>query len=182
MTLRNTSTDWGSLTKWLHWLVAIGVFYLIYLGLEQSNMERGDAKSAVRALHGSVAAVVFALMTVRLIWRFMNATPAHPEGMPGWQRATATLVHWGLYISVFVQLAAGMMTVATGGRPIPFFGLFSVPLPVTKDSDAHHFWEGVHEFTWKIVAALLILHVLAALYNHFVRKNDVVSRMTTGTA
>jgi len=180
MTLRNTSTDWGSLAKWLHWLVAIGIFYLIYLGLEQSNMERGDAKNAVRALHGSVAAVVFVLMTIRLIWRFMNETPAHPENMPGWQRGMATLVHWGLYITVFIQLVAGMMIVSTGGKPVPFFGLFSVPLPVAKDSDAHHFWEEVHEFTWKIIAALLILHVLAALYNHFVLRNDVVRRMTSG--
>jgi cytochrome b561 len=168
------------LARWLHWLAAIGIFYLIYLGLEQSNMERGDAKSAVRALHGSVAAVVFLIMTVRVVWRFMNQTPAHPENTPGWQNAIATLVHWGLYITVFVQLVAGMMVVATGGKPVPFFGLFSVPLPVSEDRDAHHFWEEVHEFTWTIIAALLIVHVLAAIYNHFVLKNDVLRRMTSG--
>ncbi len=180
MTLGNTSTEWGSLSRWLHWLAAIGIFYLIYLGLEQSNMERGDAKNAVRALHGSVATVVFVLMTIRVVWRFMSQTPAHPENMPGWQRAISAIVHWGLYASVFLQLAAGMLVVGTGGRPVPFFGLFSVPLPVSEDRGAHHFWEEVHEFTWKIIAALLIVHVIAAIYNHFVLKNDVLRRMTSG--
>lgn len=182
MALRNSSTEYGSLAKWLHWLITIGIFVLIYLGLEQSGMEKGDERSAVRALHASIALVVFVLMTIRLLWRFMNEVPAHPDGMPAWQRGIATLVHWGLYIAVFLQLSSGPMTVATGGSRLPFFGVFSIPLPVAEDADAHHFWEEVHEFTWKIVALLLILHVLGALYNHFIRKNDVLRRITTGVS
>ncbi len=180
MALRNTSMEYGWLAKWLHWLIAIGIFYLIYLGLQQAEMERGDARTAVRATHASFALLVFALMTVRLIWRSMNEVPAHPDGMPGWQRAMATLVHLGLYLSVFAQLAAGAMIVATGGNRLPFFGLFSIPLPVAENHDAHEFWEEVHEVTWAIIAALIIVHVIAALYNHFALKNDVLRRMTSG--
>lgn len=178
MTLRNTQDEYGSLAKWLHWLIAIGIFALIYLGLEQSGMERGPDRSEIRALHGSIAMLVLVLMTIRLAWRFMNEVPAHPDGMPGWQRAAAALVHWGIYIAVFVQLSAGALIVGTGGRPLPFFGLFSVPLPIAENHDNHEFWEEIHEFTWKIIAVLLVLHVLAALYNHFVAKNDVLRRMT----
>jgi len=100
--------------------------------------------------------------------------------MPGWQHAVATLVHWVIYVAVFVQLISGPITIATGGRAIPFFGLFSFPLPVEESEEAHHFWEEVHEFSWKIVAAIVVLHILGALYNHFVAKNDVLRRMTTG--
>jgi len=180
MTLRNTSTEFGSLAKWLHWLVAFGIFWLIYLGLEQSGMDRGPAREELRAFHGSVALVVFALMTVRLVWRLTNDVPAHPAGIAAWQRTTATLVHWGLYVAVFVQLLSGPITVATGGKPVPFFGLFSIPLPIEENRDVHEIWEEVHKFAWKIVAALLILHVVAALYNHFIAKNDVLRRMTVG--
>lgn len=83
MTLRNTQDNYGSLTKWLHWLVAIGIFALIYLGLEQSGMERGSDRDAIRALHGSIAMLVLVLMTIRIIWRFMNEVPAHPAGVQG---------------------------------------------------------------------------------------------------
>jgi len=63
---------------------------------------------------------------------------------------------------------------------LPVFGLFSIPLPVAEDHDAHEFWEEVHEFVWKPLAALVVLHILGALYNHFVVKNDVLRRMTHG--
>lgn len=181
MALRNTVVEWGSLAKILHWLIAIGVFSLIWLGLEQAGMERGPEKMSVRATHGSIALLVLSLMTIRIVWRLMNATPAHPAGMPGWQRLAATFTHWAIYVAVFVQLIAGAITVATGGNGLPFFGLFSVPLPIEEDSDAHHFWEEIHEFSWKPLAALLVLHVLASLYNHFVSKNDVLRRMTVGS-
>jgi cytochrome b561 len=180
MGLKNTAVDYGSLAKALHWLVAIGLFALIYLGLEQAGMERGDEKDRIRFIHASIAAITLILMTVRIVWRFMNEVPAHPDGMPGWQRMISSFVHWGLYVAVFAQLSAGAMVVGTGGQGIPVFGLFTIPLPVAEDHDAHEWWEGVHEFVWKPLAALLVIHILGALYNHFVVKNDVLRRMTVG--
>jgi len=180
MALRNTALEFGSLAKWLHWLVAIGICLLIWLGLEQAGMEVGAEKSAVRATHASVALIVFGLMSIRIIWRLMNAVPEHPYSMPGWQKLSSTLVHLGLYVAVFVQLLSGPMTVATGGNRLPFFGLFSIPLLIEENSDNHHFWEEVHESAWIAVAVLLIIHILGSLYNHFIARNDVLRRMTTG--
>ncbi len=50
MELRNTNTEYGSLARALHWLVAIGIFWLIYLGLTQAGGTRpgedGDTRNA----------------------------------------------------------------------------------------------------------------------------------------
>jgi cytochrome b561 len=180
MALRNTTTEFGSLAKALHWLVAVGLLVLIYLGLEQAGLERGPEKSEVRFIHASIAMAVLFLMTIRIIWRFLNDIPAHPDGMAAWQRLTASVVHWGLYAAVFLQLVSGSMTVATGGNALPFFGLFSIPLPVAENDDNHEFWEEIHEFAWIIVVVLIAVHVLGAIYNHFIAKNDVLRRMTVG--
>ena len=180
MSVRNTTSEWGSLAKALHWLIAIGIFVLIYLGLEQAGMERGDEKTRIRFIHASIASGVFFLMTLRLIWRWMNETPAHPEGIALVHKLTASIVQWGLYVTVFIQLVSGAMTVATNGTNLPFFGLFSIPLPVSENHDAHEFWEEIHETAWIAVAVLIGIHILGALYNHFVLKNDVVRRMTHG--
>jgi len=72
------------------------------------------------------------------------------------------------------------MVVGTGGKGVPVFGLFTIPVPVTENHDNHEWWEEVHEFAWKPLAALIIVHILGALYNHFIVKNDVVRRMTVG--
>lgn len=180
MGIRNTATDFGVLAKALHWLAAIGIFTLIYLGLEQASLPRGDEKSSLRFLHASVATATLAVMSLRIIWRFMNEVPGHPTGMAAWQRISASVVHWGLYIFVFAQLTAGVFVVGTGGRGLPFFGLFQIPLPIAEDHDSHEWWEGVHEFLWIPLAILLGIHVLGALYNHFIARNDVLRRMTTG--
>ena len=180
MELRNSSINYGVIAKSLHWLIAIALIALVYLGLDQAGMDPGDEKSRIRFIHSSIATITLVLMTVRIVWRFMNEIPAHPAAMPAWQRTISAIVHWGLYITVFIQLAAGAMVTATGGRDLPVFGLFSIPLPVAENHDAHEWWEEVHEFAWQPVAALLALHVLAALYNHFIVKNDVLRRMTVG--
>lgn len=180
MGLKNSSEQFGTVAKYLHWLVAAGILILLFLGIEQSDMERGDARTYIRFIHASLATVVFMLMTARLVWRFVSPPPGHPDGIPGWQRMSTSLVHWGLYICVFVQLSAGAMLTATGGKGLPMFGFFSIWLPVEENHDSHEWWEGIHGFMWRPLAILITLHVLAALYNHFVIKNDVLRRMTIG--
>lgn len=180
MALRNTSDEYGTLAKALHWLVAIGIFALIWLGLQQSGMDRGPERQDVRDLHGSIAIVVFILMSIRLVWRLINELPGHPEGAPAWQRAAAAVVHWGLYLAVFVQIIAGAMTVATGGRPLDFFGLTSIALPVAESDAGHEFWEEIHESLWIVIVVLLVAHVIAALYHQFIARDDVLRRMTVG--
>ena len=54
------------------------------------------------------------------------------------------------------------------------------PATVAEDHDAHEFWETVHEPFWWVIAVLVVIHILAAFYNHFVAKNDVLRRMTHG--
>lgn len=180
MALRNTQTEFGTLAKALHWLVTIGLFVLIYLGLDQSGMESGPERDQIRFVHASIALVVLCLMTIRIVWRSLNEVPGHPDGMAAWQRLSATAVHWGLYVAVFVQLTAGAMIVATAGKGLPFFGLFSIFLPVVEDHDNHEWWEEVHEFVWIPIAVLITVHILGALHNHFIAKNDVLRRMTFG--
>ena len=181
MGLKNTSTEWGSPARALHWIAAVGIIVLLWIGVQQSGLESGPERNELRMIHASIAIVVFVLMVLRLVWRWMNETPAHPGGNPRWQNAVSTLVHWGLYIAVFAQLTSGAMVVATNGNGLPFFGLFRIPVPVAENHDAHEFWEEIHEPGWWTIAVLLGLHILGALHNHFVRKNDVLRRMTPGT-
>jgi cytochrome b561 len=178
--LKNTRAEYGSLAKMLHWVVAAGLLAIIYLGLEQAGMESGDERSGLRFIHASIATITLILMTVRIAWRFLNEVPQSPDGMPAWERAIASLVHWGLYITVFAHLIVGALMNGTAGRGLPVFGLFTIPVPVAENRDAHEWWEEVHEVVWIPIAVLVSIHILAALYNHFIAKNDVLRRMTVG--
>ena len=177
MAIGNTTATYGWLARALHWVIAILIAYLIYLGLVSGDLE-GEAKSAMRATHKSFALLVLALMTVRVVWRLMNPRPEDPPGTPAWQKAAAFWAHWAIYAAVYFQLVVGILV--AGQRPISFFGLFEIGPLLTENREQHEFFEELHGVGWIVLAVLVGIHVLAAIYHQFIRKDDVVRRMTTG--
>lgn len=178
MALRNTTDTYGAFAKLLHWLIALMIVGMVIAGLTFTSMERGDARSQISMLHKSMGLLVLLLMSVRLLWRFTNVTPADPPGTPRWQNVAARLTHWALYAAVFFQLTVGILV--AGQRPIPFFGLFEFGPLLVENEAQHDLFEELHEAGWIVIALLTLLHVLAALYHHFVKKDDVLRRMTRG--
>ena len=178
MGLKNTTETYGWLAKILHWLIALLLIGLVAAGLIFTGMERGPERSELAGLHKSIALLTLLLLTIRLVWKFMNPRPAHPPGLSAWQRAAAPIAHGLLYAAVYFQLTVGILV--AGQRPIGFFGLFEIPPILEKNEEQHEFFEGLHELGWIILAVLASVHVLAALYHHFILKNDILRRITTG--
>jgi cytochrome b561 len=178
MALRNTSDRFGWLARTLHWLIALLLLGLIIAGLIFSGMERGPDRTELANLHKSVALLTLVLMTIRLIWKFLNPRPEHPPGLPAWQRASASIVHGLLYLAVYFQISVGILV--AGQQPIGFFGLFEFGPILVQNREQHEFFEELHEIGWIVLAVLVVIHVLAALYHHIVLKNDVLKRMTAG--
>ena len=58
MALSNTHTEFGPLARTLHWAVAVGIWTLVYLGLQQSGVESGPERTEIRAVHSSIALLV----------------------------------------------------------------------------------------------------------------------------
>lgn len=178
MALRNTEANYGWLAKLLHWLVTLLLIGMVVAGLTFTEMDRGDARTQLAALHKSTGLLVLLLMSIRLVWKLLNPTPADPAGTPAWQKLSARLTHWGLYAAVYFQLLAGILV--SGQRPIAFFGLFEFGPLLAENEKTHELFEELHETGWIIIAILTGVHVLAALYHHFVKKDDVLRRITTG--
>jgi cytochrome b561 len=160
----------------LHWSVAILLVCLVIAGLTFTEMENGPERTRLRDIHKSVGLLVLALMTVRVLWKFGNVAPADPTGTPRWQALAAQLVHWGLYAAIFFQITVGLLV--AGQQPISFFGLFEFGPLLSRNREQHEFFEELHETGWVIIATLVGVHVLAALYHHFVKKDGVLKRMT----
>jgi cytochrome b561 len=177
MALKNTAQGYGWLAKLLHWSIALLIVGLVWAGLTFTSMERGPERAELAALHKSVALLTLFLMTIRLAWRFANPVPADPPGTPAWQRLAASLTHWLLYAAIYFQLTVGVLVAAQ--RPIGFFSLVEIPALLEENREQHELFEELHELGWIIIAALVALHVLAALYHHFKLKDDVLKRMTS---
>ena len=64
------------------------------------------------------------------------------------------------------------------GYPVSFFGLFELPVLVDKDPSLAQFFRGVHGTVWILLVVAVIGHGGAALHHHFVRKDDVLKKMS----
>ncbi|CAN5124255.1 cytochrome b [soil metagenome] len=180
MPARNYAYNYGWISRALHWMVFLIIAIMLSLGLYFGGLDSGDQKSNLVTIHASFGLMLIVLMVSRLLWRLGNVRPLNPPDAPAWTGPAATWVHRALYFFIFAQMTVGVFILGTVDRSIPFFGLFEVPVPAPSDDDLHERLEELHELGWKIIAGLVLVHVLAAVYHHFVRRDFVLRRMMTG--
>jgi cytochrome b561 len=134
-----------------------------------------------RSIHADIGYVVLLLMVIRLIWRWINPAPALPFDMPRWQRITARVSHGALY---GVTILVAMLGWAHSGAHKPdyadWFGLFRVPQFTPTDKANANTYENLHIYLAYLLIALIVIHILAALYHLFARGDNVAARMVRG--
>ena len=138
--------------------------------------------------HKSFGFLVFILAVIRVLWRWVNPTPALPVGTKTWEKGAAHASHFLLYLLIFILPISGwLMSTASplndpGAYPTQIknmvFGLFEMPdlFPV-GDEKLSKLFGRIHEVAAFALAGLLIIHIAAALKHHFIGKNNVLRRM-----
>jgi cytochrome b561 len=128
-------------------------------------------------LHKSVGLTILGLVAVRLVWRARHPAPALGNRFDRWEKATAIASHWMLYGVLIGMPTSGYLLDATGGYPISYFGLFSIPLlPKSPAVSQAAIWLHVAFGQW-LVYALVLLHVAATVWHVSVRRDGVLDRM-----
>lgn len=159
----------------LHWVMAILILFNLWLGLFHESLP-GAWK--VMPVHKSVGLTVLALTIARLLWRVAHRPPPMPAAMPGWEKAAANVTHGLFYAFMLLVPLSGWIMSSPGDRPLNWFFLFDVPKFAVAKGDAivgiAHEGHEIMGYAW---AALIVLHIAAALRHHFVLKDGVMRRM-----
>jgi len=103
MSIRNTSTRWGHLAQFLHWLIVILIITQVILASIAEDLPIGPKKIEVYAWHKSVGITILSLAIIRLLWRWANPTPELPSTLKPYERALAKVTHFGLYLLLFAS-------------------------------------------------------------------------------
>lgn len=174
--LKNTSTQYGSLARFFHWGMALLFFGMFPLGYIMESLADSDFKFSLFDLHKATGLLLFSLVALRLLWRFLSQQPELPSSVPAWQRRAAGGNIILLYILMFVMPVSGFLTSTLGGHKITFYYLFTIA-PLAHDEAVSDFFAGVHGYTSYVMIAAFALHLLAAVYHHFYLKDDVLKRI-----
>ncbi len=182
MQLRSTLNDWGSIAKFFHWGTAIFIITMLVFGITMTRFLDGDLplKFSVYQLHKSFGFMILLFSAMRLLWRvFARETPRAAGAQPLYQRRLAQAVHLLLYGLLFAMPITGLIAVSASPLNVPtvIFGLFTLPRMVGPNAEIAAIFQAAHAWlAWTLIATL-ILHVVGAVWHHFVLSDDTLRRM-----
>jgi len=160
----------------LHWLLAFVIMFALFMGSVHLVNIPNSSPDKVFALRGHMIAggLILLLMVVRLIVRFKTAKPpAATTGNPLLDKV-GQLAHVLLYLLVFAMAGSGIAMSVQANLPAAVFQM-SAQLP---NSFEHLAPRMAHGYLSKALMALIALHIGAALFHHFVRKDGLLTRMS----
>ena len=177
MSWKNTPSRYGSLATGIHWLMLL-LFVAVYATIDLRGLfEKGsDPREALKTWHFMLGMLVFVLVWLRIAARFPGSTPdIHPEPARI-QMLSAKLLHLALYGLMIGMPLTGWLLLSASGKVIPFFGL-ELPALIGADKELAKQIKEVHEFVGTTGYYLIGLHVAAALYHHFIKQDDTLTRI-----
>ena len=135
MTYGTLSGGYSGFAKLLHWLVALCVLTTITVSISMKNVAPGPLQDNLYNFHKSLGVLIFILIVVRILRRWIGGSPAPEATVAPWQRAVSSAVHGLLYVLLFAMPIVGYLANSAYGAATPFFGLFNVP-PVIGNNQA----------------------------------------------
>lgn len=162
----------------LHWLMAIVIISALVIGLYCSYLTPGvPLRRALLDVHKSLGMTALVLIAIRLPLRLSLGEPAYRRPLDVFNHYAARGAHILLYALMILMPLAGYTTSAAGGHDLPWFGLFQWPNLLPLDKGLERTAAEIHEYGAYCLYAVVSLHILAALWHHFFRKDEVLQRM-----
>jgi cytochrome b561 len=175
MSLHNTSTSYGSIAKFFHWLIATLIIGMLCYGFFLDDFPK-DIQPITYNIHKLIGLSILTLITLRLLWAVTNAKPVLPADVGPWQRFAERIFHFLLYMFAFMMPLAGWIGSMAEGRA-PHIGDVTLGFAIPKNKALADAAFQIHGNVAIILITLISLHVLAALYHHFIRRDNILVRM-----
>ena len=177
----------------LHWLVAIGIIYNLWVGLGFDDLEAAHSPllRPTIDLHKSIGITVIGLVVLRVLWKVGHPGPAPMAGLKPWERKLSVGTHHLLYLLMVVVPLAGWLHdsawKAAGEHPLVLYGFlpwFRLPLfGWLSDAGKDHWHDAlgaVHGLSAKLLIGILALHIAGALKHQFLDGQAQFRRMWFG--
>lgn len=180
MSWKSTKAGYGWPAIALHWLV-LGIIAGSYATMElKSIFPKGTSgREAMATWHYTLGLCVFFLVWLRLAIRVAGAEPVTDPPLPAWQARSASVVHWALYALMIGLPLLGWLTLSAKGTPVPSFGI-QLPALTGENKELAKRFKEIHEAVATAGYFVIGLHAAAALYHHYVRRDNTLKLMLRG--
>ena len=169
---------YGNVAVLFHWLVALLILATFPLGVYMADLSFSPAKLKYYSWHKWLGVTIFALAALRLLWRATHRPPPPMPGQPRWQLAAAHGTHVLLYLLMLGLPLSGWLYSSAAGVPTVYLGLWQLPDLLQRDDGLKATLKLVHLWLGYVLAALVLLHVAAALKHSIVDRDGTLARMS----
>ena len=168
---------YGATAKWLHWLVAVPMILMLILapGMEDQPIEQ---RQQTIMGHAGLGTLVLLLMLIRWPWRMTHTPPGPTPEMSPRQIQLATWMHRALYLLVPLQVIFGVLqAMYITEYEVLAIGIINYSSWAADDPSLARIFHICHGINSKLLMLLVLIHAAAALYHHFIQKDNVLRRM-----
>ncbi|MCL1123045.1 cytochrome b [Shewanella surugensis] len=175
---RNTSDGYGIVSIAVHWISALTVFGIFFLGFWMVDLTYYSTwyKTAPH-IHKSVGILLLLLTVFRFAWRLANPKPRASIEHQQWEKKVSHYTHMIIYLLLFAIMSSGYLISTADDRGIWVFDWFELPSLGQLFTDQADIAGLIHQVLAYSLIGLAILHSLGALKHHFLDKDNTLIRM-----
>jgi cytochrome b561 len=170
MPIRDTATGYGWGSILLHWATAIIIVVMLYVGSSIDSLLGAERQSTL-VLHTSIAITTYALLLLRIVWRFAYGHPGPLAKQRSLFFFIGKWVHIFMLVALAVMLISGPFLVWTMGEPIRVFDWFAIPSPLEASLELNAAVHAVHSWAAMFIFVAILLHI-GGVYKHTAFNQD----------
>ena len=162
----------------LHWSMALLILAMLFVGI--GMVASISLRPTLVSLHRPLGIAILLLVIVRLINRLRHHPPPLPADLPAVQVFAAKASHWLLYALMFAMPLVGWSMLSAGGYPVTMFNGFALPPIAPHNATVYAVLRTAHTWLALLLFATVLMHLAAALFHVWVRRDEVFASMARG--
>jgi cytochrome b561 len=166
------------LSRILHWLTAILIFTMLFIGFVMVN-SIGDYATLL-TIHKTLGVLVLIIVVIRVVNRLTHRPPALPPTVGRLEHVAVAGSELALYGLLLAQPLVGWAMLSASGTPVVVFGAVTLPAIAPVNLTLFGVLRTAHSVLAYLLVALIAAHISAVLMHAIGLGDGMLRRMTFG--
>jgi cytochrome b561 len=172
-------TRFAPLQRAIHWLMSACIFAMLFIGVGMVSTVTTKYLGLV-SIHKPLGITILVLALIRLALRLYYGAPALPADLPEPMKLAAKFSHYAFYALMIAMPLLGWAMLSAAGYPVVLYGGLHLPPIVSVNPELHTMLWDAHFYLAFAFFALILMHLGAALFHKWVRRDGVFEAMAPG--
>ena len=174
MHVKNTLTEYGLISKLLHWVSAVLLLIQIPLGFYLVDLDFGPERLNIENIHVAVGLAIFYLVIFRLINNILNPTPKLEPNIFKGQKLLAKLNHVLLYVTILSITISGILKKLFNGEVLI---IIFKKIKIQDNFELGELFYDIHIFSNYLLIALIIINLMAVIIHKLFFNDNLLKKI-----